>query len=243
MIIYKTTNIVNGKIYIGRQLHTNPTYIGSGTILHRAIKKYGINNFKKEIIEHCSSLSDLNEKEKFWIEKLNSTNKNIGYNIMIGGQGGNTFNYKSGPKNARFGITPDQKTRDAVAKANKLRPKVYGESNKTYKKIDDTIKDIIIKLSSNIGRDKIHNILKKFKIEIPSRTIARRLKEWNTSSKIKNSNRHTFPIDRIIIENELGIMSDKYIHKILQLVTTEWTKRPNISKEDAIKIASEHINL
>ena len=42
MIIYKTTNLVNGKIYIGQDSNNNPNYYGSGTLLHKAIKKYGL---------------------------------------------------------------------------------------------------------------------------------------------------------------------------------------------------------
>jgi len=88
MIIYKTTNLVNNKIYIGQDSKNNSNYIGSGLLLERAIKKHGIENFKKETLEHCKSFDELNEKEILWIEKLNSTNKKIGYNISNGGQGG-----------------------------------------------------------------------------------------------------------------------------------------------------------
>ena len=46
MIVYKTTNLINGKIYIGKDMKNNPNYLGSGTILRRAIKKYGIREVK-----------------------------------------------------------------------------------------------------------------------------------------------------------------------------------------------------
>lgn len=85
MVIYKTTNIINGKIYIGQDSNNNPKYIGSGKILKKAIKNYGKENFKKEIIEYCTSITDLNEKEIYWIKFYNSTDKNIGYNIAHGG--------------------------------------------------------------------------------------------------------------------------------------------------------------
>lgn len=49
MIIYKTINIINNKIYIGRDMHNNPNYLGSGYILSKAIKKYNKENFKKEL--------------------------------------------------------------------------------------------------------------------------------------------------------------------------------------------------
>lgn len=92
MYIYKTTNLVNGKIYIGKsQNDFNEGYIGSGSILKKAIKKYGRSNFNVELIEECYTLEDLDYKEIFWIEKYNSTDPKLGYNITKGGTGGNTY--------------------------------------------------------------------------------------------------------------------------------------------------------
>jgi hypothetical protein len=93
MIIYKTINLSNGKIYIGKDTKNVPLYLGSGKLLITAIKKYGLDNFKKEILEHCNSLEILNEREIFWISYYNSTDRNIGYNIAVGGTGGNTIEY------------------------------------------------------------------------------------------------------------------------------------------------------
>lgn len=90
MVIYKITNLVNNKIYVGKNSTNDPNYMGSGIILEKVKKKYGITNLKKEIIETCKSEIELDEREKYWINKLNSTDKNIGYNIAEGGNGGNT---------------------------------------------------------------------------------------------------------------------------------------------------------
>jgi group I intron endonuclease len=90
MIIYKTTNLVNGKIYIGQDKYNNPAYLGSGKILQHAFQKYGIGNFNKEILEECESLEKLNVKEKYWISYYKSTDRKIGYNIALGGNGGDT---------------------------------------------------------------------------------------------------------------------------------------------------------
>lgn len=91
MYIYKTTNIINGKVYVGKsEKPINDLYLGSGKILKQAIKKYGIENFKKEIIEHCSSIEELNKREIFWIKELNSQYSN-GYNISSGGDWGDTI--------------------------------------------------------------------------------------------------------------------------------------------------------
>jgi hypothetical protein len=45
MIIYKTTNIINGKYYVGKDINNSESYLGSGVLLKRAIKKYGKENF------------------------------------------------------------------------------------------------------------------------------------------------------------------------------------------------------
>lgn len=87
--IYKTTNKVNGKIYIGKTKHNNPDYLGSGWILHNAIKKYGKYSFIKEIIEECDDhLAD--QREIYYIEYYKSCHRDIGYNIAKGGTGGDT---------------------------------------------------------------------------------------------------------------------------------------------------------
>ena len=88
-IIYKTTCLVNGKIYIGQhevkgKKKLDNWYLGSGTMLRRAINKYGYENFKREIICKVYSQTKANELEKFFIKKYSSTNVNIGYNILSG---------------------------------------------------------------------------------------------------------------------------------------------------------------
>lgn len=88
MIIYKTTNLLNGKIYIGQDSKNDPNYLGSGKTLKRAINKYGKNNFTKEIIEICETKKDLNDREIYWIGKMDSRNRKIGYNISKGGAEG-----------------------------------------------------------------------------------------------------------------------------------------------------------
>lgn len=92
MIIYKTTNLVNGKIYIGQDSKNNPEYLGSGLKLNRAIQKYGKHNFKKEILEICETREHLNLREIHWIHELKSTDDKIGYNLTYGGSGGNAYN-------------------------------------------------------------------------------------------------------------------------------------------------------
>ena len=89
MYIYKTTNLLNNKIYIG--LNRSPiseteNYYGSGVAFKKAFKKYGRENFKKEILEECNTITELDNRERYWISYLNATGPN-GYNITKGGYG------------------------------------------------------------------------------------------------------------------------------------------------------------
>jgi group I intron endonuclease len=79
-------NLINGKIYVGQSLHNRDNYLGSGIRLGFAIEKYGRDNFKKEILEVCEPTL-LNEREIFWIDKLDACNPVVGYNLTMGGDG------------------------------------------------------------------------------------------------------------------------------------------------------------
>lgn len=95
MYIYKITNTINNKIYIGKSTdsrnHKKISYYGSGLLIGRAIEKYGISNFTKEIIDECLNNDELCEREMYWILHYNSTDKSVGYNITSGGDGGDTM--------------------------------------------------------------------------------------------------------------------------------------------------------
>lgn len=88
MQIYKITNKINGKWYIGKDASNRPYYFGSGVAIKNAISKYGKESFEKTIIEECSSLEELNIKEIYWISKTNAVEDPNSYNIAKGGEGG-----------------------------------------------------------------------------------------------------------------------------------------------------------
>jgi len=88
MIVYKTTCLLDAKFYVGQDANDDPTYLGSGLHLTRAIKKHGRDQFVKETLQRCESKQELNEAEQAWIEKLDAINS--GYNIAAGGIGGRT---------------------------------------------------------------------------------------------------------------------------------------------------------
>lgn len=87
--IYRTTNLINGKTYIGQHKYKklNDGYLGSGSYFRRAIEKYGKENFVKEIlysnIQYKETADDI---ERFAIAKERKLGK-AEYNIANGGQG------------------------------------------------------------------------------------------------------------------------------------------------------------
>lgn len=95
-IIYKYTNLINKKVYIGQTTTTlekrhkkHLSQLNDNTYFHRAIIKYGIDNFQLEILEENIPLTALDDREIYWIKKFNSYyTSNKGYNLTKGGQWG-----------------------------------------------------------------------------------------------------------------------------------------------------------
>lgn len=98
--IYLTTNLVNGKKYVGQHTASKFTeeYKGSGKLLVQAIKKYGWDNFKVELLVECNDRDELNEKETLEISKRNAVSDSNYYNMRPGGQ--SAENYRRGFKNS-----------------------------------------------------------------------------------------------------------------------------------------------
>ena len=85
--IYMTINLIDNKKYIGRHYgEIDDTYMGSGHILIIALKKYGKQNFKREILEICNSKEEMYDAEKKWIKKYNANESPEFYNISAGGE-------------------------------------------------------------------------------------------------------------------------------------------------------------
>ena len=113
--IYKTTNLINGKIYIGQKKRFEFTedYKGSGKILWNAINKYGWDNFKVELLVECNSQEELNNEEKRLILKFDSTNRSVGYNISLGGQNPVLV----GENNPLYGRHRSKETKEKISKS------------------------------------------------------------------------------------------------------------------------------
>lgn len=135
--IYITTNNINNKKYIGqRKIQNNSedkTYLGSGTILKNAIKKYGRDNFTREIIAFAHTKDELDNLEEYYISLYNATTSEDYYNIHAGGKGGSKFagwseerlnefkklksQIASGKNNPRYGVVCSNETKERIRQA------------------------------------------------------------------------------------------------------------------------------
>lgn len=177
MIIYKTTNLLNGKIYIGKDKKNNKNYLGSGVALKESIKKYGKNNFKKEIICFCNNIEELNEKEKYYIKFYNSQDKNIGYNITDGGDG-NSLSW-NGPK---LNDSHKKNISDGLKKSDKFKKMWEGDEHKKKLKESRTKSEKVKKIiESQEWKNKISESVKN------SEKFKEAIKNPERSQKISNS--------------------------------------------------------
>lgn len=138
--VYKTTNLLNGKIYIGQKKYTKnntlnpiPSYMGSGSIIKDEIKKFGKDNFKRDILCWCFNREEADALEKYFIKKYNTMNSNIGYNIVSGGQIHIPKELIGlyGEKNPNYGNrwTDEQKLKMSILAKSR---NTYGENNPNY---------------------------------------------------------------------------------------------------------------
>lgn len=117
--VYKITNNINKKYYIGKHQtkDLNDGYMGSGKLLKRAIKKYGLVNFSKEILHVFQTEQEMNDKEKELVIL-----QEMCYNLCEGGKGG--FGYIN---NNSLGVSNNQK-QSARVSINTARKYVKRES-------------------------------------------------------------------------------------------------------------------
>ena len=185
--VYQITNLLNGKIYVGKHKSTkHPSkneYYGSGKQIVAAIKKYGIENFKKEVLHYCSSLAEMADKEAEVVTE-DFVRRFDTYNMHKGGNGGwdhyhgsemHSENSRKGGKSAAKLLNEfiaEQKTNNTqwwkewynkVCGTNKelailaQSPKAKEKRKVTFKKI----KHQAGKANSQFGRIWISNILTK----------------------------------------------------------------------------------
>jgi group I intron endonuclease len=157
-VIYKTTNLINGKIYVGQDRYNKVGYLGSGTLLRSSINKHGKENFKKEILEFCS-LDELNDKEIYWVTFYDSMNPKVGYNLTSGGKQNSIFSESS--KN-KMSISAKNKPPVSINTRHKQSISAKGKtfSIETVNKIQKKKKENNTCKHTEITKNKIRTSLK-----------------------------------------------------------------------------------
>ena len=145
--IYRITNLINGKTYIGQHKYKklDDSYMGSGVLIKRSIKKHGIENFKKEIlysrIQYRETADDM---ERFAIAKERAIGK-AEYNLANGGEGLSGYKHSEeykrkisertkGENNPNYGKHHSEETKKKISEAEKGRPGMKCENNPMYGK-------------------------------------------------------------------------------------------------------------
>ncbi len=147
MIIYKITNLINNKIYIGQTVktleqrwkeHLKSAKNNDHKHLYQSINYYGKNNFKIEIIDQANSIDELNSKEKYWINYYKSLDPNIGYNNIDGGIA-NPMNYNN-IKDYHDSKMRSKEIREKISRTMKTLRQEKGFSQETRNKISQKLK-------------------------------------------------------------------------------------------------------
>lgn len=167
--VYKTTNTINGKIYVGQHKDNvmSNKYKGSGTYLKRAFRKYGKHNFIKEIICHCEDDRQLGEMETYWIKELNATHPDIGYNLLSG-----AYNLKErkepGVRNCKFTKEElSEKGIIGVIKNGQAKPLICTNTGVIYRTIAEASRLTNIqykRLQRHLNRPDLKHTLTKAKL-------------------------------------------------------------------------------
>jgi hypothetical protein len=102
--IYIWENKLDGKKYLGKcQGDPSSSYVGSGKHFKRAVKKYGLENFERTIIEHCNSPTELIIREQYWLDYYQAATNPIFYNISPNSGGGHHGADYKGEKHPMWG--------------------------------------------------------------------------------------------------------------------------------------------
>lgn len=188
--IYLLTNKINGKVYVGQTWQKLQYRFGNNgqgyvecTYLNNAIKKYGWEVFKHQILCTTTSQEEANEKEDFFIKLFDSRNSNFGYNIKEGGSNGKLSKETKqklsiifkGENNPFFGKSHNNEIKSIIsdtAKQNHILG-LYDNKSENQKRFSDKEeKEIVMAYLS--GNFRIQELLDKYNF---SKTVFYKLKE------------------------------------------------------------------
>ena len=222
--IYLTTNLVNGKRYVGQHLSDcfDTTYKGSGTYIKRAIDKYGWNNFSCEVICWCSTQTQLNEAEDNYIRLLDTMSPN-GYNLKGGGANGKYS--KEAKKNCSESAKKHWENEDNRLKMSETMKKYFEseEGIKDRKKHSEFVKSYF---ANEDNRKKMYETQKKYwSIEENHKKHSECMKRVSENPEWlkKNSESH-----KKYWESEEGIKTKK---RIAETMKKYWGDEENRKKQ------------
>lgn len=139
--VYKITNLINNKKYIGKRSCDcdikDDQYMGSGIILKKAIKKYGKDNFKKDIIEILDNEEEAFQREMYWIKYFNAVRSKEYYNLKDGGNGNTSADAIRNNSNLTSKQREMKKRKLSMLKKGANNPMYgkYGKENPTSKNV------------------------------------------------------------------------------------------------------------
>ena len=157
-ILYKITNLVNGKIYIGKHKcnRLDDAYFGSGKLLWLAINKYGIKNFRFDLLIDLNNQQEMDLLEQMVVNEDFLARKDV-YNISRGGA--NPCMY--GKQNPFFGKSHSEKTKKKISEAHKgvsISEEQRQKISKGLKRLYAEHPEITIKFTSRKNKKQCRNI-------------------------------------------------------------------------------------
>lgn len=181
-LVYQITNLINEKIYVGchSTRNKNDNYMGSGNAIKKAIKKYGRENFKKEILKECNSPQEMLDKEKEIVNKEFVARLDT-YNMMIGGVWDNRKD-KSKSEEYKDKLRGKKRTDETKKKMQGKVPVINSEGRRFKVLIDDPRYLSGELTHTSIGRKNTKESLKKMSEKAKGRKVSTETKE-----KIKNT--------------------------------------------------------
>lgn len=224
-IIYRATNRVNGKVYVGQTTDTLRRRIVThksgakrtnlSNHFHNAIRKYGLEQFIWEIIDNARSMEELNNKEIYWISHYRATEPEIGYNSQPGGKN------RSHNKATREKLSASLLALYRNGLVSAVKGKHHTEETKQY--LSETRKRLFLE-----GKLKVHNLgqpmLKEDRLKLSK---AAKLKYANRKEPLFRNNSHVKKENGRIVATQVRCVETGVTYKSIASAAREYDVSPS----------------